>query len=330
MKTQAALAEAAPAVWAARFDEPADAQHALQSRQRTAERFAALLELALGRDPVLRKPVGLDSWAASSIAELLLLTRPGATESVKLAYREALKDADLFTVEATRRNLEVFRHLGLFEPNTSAALAEIATLTPAAEAAPPDHVVLFTGHMVDREGRKQPRFPRTAQAEDIARKLIEDALTKEDAQTPVALGIAGGACGADILFHEACEARRTAGKLMLALPPDAFQVASVQHGDADWVPRYVRLCERLPPVVLQDTETLPSWLAEKKDYDIWQRNNLWMMFTALTCHARNVTLMALYNPDLDPDGPGGTRHLLQEARKRSFKIVELDARALLA
>jgi hypothetical protein len=80
---------------------------------------------------------------------------------------------------------------------------------------------------------------------------------------------------------------------------------------------------------MQDTKALPDWLADKRDYDIWQRNNLWMMFTALTFHAPNVTLMALYNPDLDPDGPGGTRHLLEEARTRAFKIVELDARDLL-
>jgi hypothetical protein len=52
------------------------------------------------------------------------------------------------------------------------------------------------------------------------------------------------------------------------------------------------------------------------------------MFTALTFHAPNLTLMALYNPDMDPDGPGGTRHLLDEARRRDFKIVELDAREL--
>jgi hypothetical protein len=116
---------------------------------------------------------------------------------------------------------------------------------------------------------------------------------------------------------------------MLALPPDRFQVASVQHGNANWVDRYRRLCERLTPTVLQESETMPNWLAEQKGYDIWQRNNLWMMFTALTCHARHLTLIALYNPDLDPDGPGGTRHLLEEARTRNFKIVELDARKLL-
>jgi hypothetical protein len=250
---------------------------------------------------------------------------------VRQAYRRALANADYFSVEATRRNLEVFQYLKLFEPNTSAALEEISTLTPPAEAAPPERVVLFTGHMVDAATRPKDkaRFPRTANAERIARQLITEALERESVNGKVSLAIAGGACGSDILFHEACEAAGIASELMLALPQDQFLTTSVQHGNADWVERYRRLCERLPVKVMQESKALPDWLADKRDYDIWQRNNLWMMFTALTFHAPNLTLMALYNPDMDPDGPGGTRHLLDEARRRDFKIVELDARELL-
>jgi hypothetical protein len=53
------------------------------------------------------------------------------------------------------------------------------------------------------------------------------------------------------------------------------------------------------------------------------------MFNALATGARDLTLLALYNPDLDPDGPGGTAHLAREAGARGFKTVALDARALL-
>ena len=42
-----------------------------------------------------------------------------------------------------------------------------------------------------------------------------------------------------------------------------------------------------------------------------------------------MTLIALYNPEREPDGPGGTGHLVEEARKWGFKSVELDARELL-
>jgi hypothetical protein len=76
---------------------------------------------------------------------------------------------------------------------------------------------------------------------------------------------------------------------------------------------------------------LPRWLADKKDYDIWERNNLWMMFNALATDARHLTLIALYNRERDPDGPGGTAHLVNVAAnyKWGYKTVELDARKLL-
>jgi hypothetical protein len=331
LKCQLELAAALPDVWEAQHDDEQAASNDLQGRKKAVERISSMLELALGRDTVVEKPADYnEEWALSSQAELILLTQPNRTERVKQAYRRALAKADYFSVEATRRNLEVFQYLKLFEPNTSAALEEISTLTPPAEAAPPERLVLFTGHMVDAatRPRDKARFPRTANAERIARQLITEALERESVNGKVSLAIAGGACGSDILFHEACETAGIASELMLALPQDQFLTTSVQHGNADWVERYRRLCERLPVKVMQESKALPDWLADKRDYDIWQRNNLWMMFTALTFHAPNLTLMALYNPDMDPDGPGGTRHLLDEARRRDFKIVELDAREL--
>jgi hypothetical protein len=106
-------------------------------------------------------------------------------------------------------------------------------------------------------------------------------------------------------------------------------VESVQHGGPDWVDRYQKLCERLPIQVMQETKALPDWLADKRDYDVWQRNNQWMMFHGLASNAKRLTLMALYNPERDPDGPGGTAHLIGLARRWGFKSIELDARKLL-
>jgi hypothetical protein len=145
----------------------------------------------------------------------------------------------------------------------------------------------------------------------------------------VSCGIAGGACGSDILFHEVCGSLGIPSRLFLALPEDKFQVESVNRGGPSWVERYRKLCQRVPPRVLADSKELPRWLADKKGYDIWQRNNLWMMFNALAEDARRLTLVALYNRERDADGPGGTAHLVDVASKWGFKAVELDARALL-
>ena len=68
----------------------------------------------------------------------------------------------------------------------------------------------------------------------------------------------------------------------------------------------------------------------KPEYGVWVRNNLWMMCSAMSTGADDLSLLALYNRERDPSGPGGTAHLLDESRKKGFKAVELDARVMLA
>jgi hypothetical protein len=175
------------------------------------------------------------------------------------------------------------------------------------------------------------RFPATPAAERAARELVEVALRQEmRLKGGVSLGLAGAACGSDILFHEVCLALRIPTRVLLALPADQFQVASVNRGGPEWVERYRRVLERSTPRILADSQELPRWLTGKPGYDIWQRNNLWLIFNALAENARAMTLMALYNAERDSDGPGGTTHMIAEATARGFKPVHLDGRRLLA
>ena len=335
LQAQVALAEGLPDDWAQIFDSDAQAATVLASRKLLCSRTSATLALALKMDDTMRAldDGPDDPWASGSRADMLLLTTTNRAPRVAQAYREALIDADWFALDAVRRNLAVYSDLALFEPNVSAALKVvddlIAPLQPPQAA--PDRVLLFTGHMVDAPDREKSRmrFPPTADAEAKARALIEAAVKAEIAQGGTVCGIAGGACGSDILFHEVCSALGVETRLFLALPRAKFQVASVQRAGPHWVERYEKLCDRVPPRVLQETDALPNWLVDKPDYDVWQRNNQWMMFNAIATGARRLTLIALYNPTLDPDGPGGTSHLITLARRWGFKSVELDARALL-
>jgi len=192
--------------------------------------------------------------------------------------------------------------------------------------------VLFTGHRVDAPGRPQDkaRFPATAEAEARARALIRQAVERElEGHQGSFLGIAGGACGGDILFHEACAELGAKTVVHLALPQDRFEVASVQDGGPAWVDRYRTLLQHAPSRVLQPAEELPRWLVDRPGYNVWERSNLWMMFSALATGTRDLTLIALFNRDREADGPGGTRHLVAEAARRGFKPVVLDARELL-
>ena len=53
------------------------------------------------------------------------------------------------------------------------------------------------------------------------------------------------------------------------------------------------------------------------------------MFSAVATGSRNLSLIGLHNAELEPDGSGGARHLVEEARRWGFKSIELDARKLL-
>lgn len=336
LKVQIALASQSAEAWQEAFDDDAKADAALKSRAVLASRLASSLCLTLEMDDVMGRREGgaVDTWAASSRADLLLLTAGERPQRAVSEYRRALTGADRFTLEATRRNLGIFKELGLFEPGVSAVLQIVDDAIAAAEKSrtAPTRVILFTGHMVDAPGRakEKSRFPPTPQAEARARAMIENAVRMElPGHENSTLGIAGGACGSDILFHEVCDQLGVESNLYLALPEEKFQVTSVQRGGAQWVERYRNLTARSVPQVLQQNEALPRWLSDKPGYDLWQRNNLWMMFTALATGARHLTLIALYNPEREPDGPGGTGHLVEEARKWGFKSVELDARELL-
>ena len=143
----------------------------------------------------------------------------------------------------------------------------------------------------------------------------------------LAFGIAGGASGGDILFHEVCAELGIPTRLYLALPEHQFIEASVAPARGDWVGRFDRLAEKLPVRVLATSEDLAGWLAEKRDYNIWQRNNLWMLHNALAEGNENVTLIALWNGQKG-DGPGGTSDLVERAKDRRARTVILDTQRL--
>ncbi len=331
LKIQLDLAKASPEIWAENFDDEDKASQNLKECELRGARIASTLQLALGLDDaVARHEEKSDIWQEISRADLLFLTIDKPLQ-VGNAYRKALAKANAFEVGAAGANVLLFRDLGLLPKNVEAALNEMPQAS-SEKPRPPARVILFTGHMLDAPGRPadKARFPHTPEAEEAARRLIEVAVQDEmKAEGGVSFGIAGGACGSDILFHEVCESLGIATRLFLALPQEKFQVESVNRGGPSWVERYRLLCERVPPRVLAQSQELPRWLADKTDYDIWQRNNFWMMFNALAEGARGLTLIALYNPERDPDGPGGTAHLVGVASRWGFKPVELDARKLL-
>ena len=342
------LATAMTEVWTEAFETDEDAAAELKRSKARFERFAFAVEMSISAREIFLKgqqPPDADNlmWVAISRADHAFLTgvKPAAVAN---KYAEALANAPEFARTATRAQLEIFRRLGIRTAFVDAALAVIDGLvaldTPKSAPAgalkpkPPGRVLLFTGHMIDAIGRPIARFPRTPAAEAQARQMIRQSIEEEIAQEaerareagPI-IGLAGGACGGDILFHELCREMTIETRLMLALPKDKFSATSVFHGGANWVERYNQLVERVPPRVLSEGEDLPLWLRPKTKYGIWSRNNLWMLFNALALDATNLTLIALWDGG-PADGPGGTKDLVQLVRTHGCKVVIVPAEKL--
>ena len=336
------LGERRPAAWAAKHDSDEEAELALRRLSREREQLAAAVELSRQSAQRLSEFTGkADRWLDISTADLACLT--GATaRRVEDRYRTALTGAQPFHFDAARQQLELYRSLDILTEAATGALAVIDELQPpppegAATSGPgaPVRVLLFTGHRVDAEDRvaqgKPPRFPAAAEPE--ARRMIAEAVRRELAAAGgEVVGIAGGASGGDILFHEVCAELGIKTQLYIIGSRDAFVRASVQDGGATWVERFDRLWGRLPSRVLGNSQgslDLPRWLRPARDYSVWERNNRWMLNNALVYGASRVTLLALWNGEAG-DGPGGTKDMVETARERGAKYVPLDARPLAA
>jgi len=103
--------------------------------------------------------------------------------------------------------------------------------------------LLFTGHMIDKPDRADPRFPpnREGRARDrissAIASFISDCAAQE--QDPKIIGFASAARGGDILFHE--EARRQSLRTVIVLPfiPEQFVKSSVEISlDDQWTSRF--------------------------------------------------------------------------------------------
>jgi len=325
LKVQIELASALPEVWAESFDDGKEAERELEKRQEQFRKMAAAVEVSVGAGQTrLARERKTDVWVDISKADLCCLTSD-KPKKVASAYRKALAGAPAFAADAARAQLDLYQLLGVLPNNVAVALKEFPVPQPPRPKQ--ERILLFTGHMIDKPGRPEPRFP--ADKEKVARQAIREAIGEECAIAPVAYGIAGGASGGDILFHEICAELGILTRLYLALPREKYIVASVQSGGPKWVERFNQLLGKHPETrVLSETEDLPSWLVEKEDdYNIWQRNSLWLLHNALAEQEQAVTLIALWNGK-SGDGPGGTAHLVDQAGKRGSKVVILDTNKL--
>ena len=105
-----------------------------------------------------------------------------------------------------------------------------------------------------------------------------------------AIAIAGGASGGDLLFLEVCEELGIERRMYLVIPRDEYVKASVAPSGPNWVKRFNHQQETAACRTYQQSEALPVWLQDRKDYGVWQRSNAWMLHNALVLGGTNTTL----------------------------------------
>ncbi len=312
------LAAQAPDTWQWMWDTQREAENALQNHKDRQAELAILVRSAIkAEEKRLNTEDSKDIWLEISKADYALLTLSNP-HRVQNLYHEIVEESSDFNFESSYRQLKLYKSLNVLTDNTNAALAAFGDFHSSKKNN--SRILLFTGHMIDKPDRPQPRFP--PEKEEEIRGKIKEALQKEktDNDNKKLLGIAGGACGGDILFHEVCRELGIKTELYLALPPDAFITESVAFAGANWIERFYKLYNSLPHHVLSPTNEMPNWLKKRPGYSIWERANLWMLNSSLTCGGANMSLIAVWNGQ-GGDGPGGAQHMVNEAKTRGSEVT---------
>lgn len=184
------------------------------------------------------------------------------------------------------------------------------------ERSEPDHIVMFSGHMIDNpadrgEGKpKPPRFPPSKIEAAAAR--IRSALDEVGAGAGD-LGLCGGASGGDLLFAESCLDRGMRLELHLARAENEFLAESVTFADPDrrWEKSFMQAKENPVSTVLVMSEELGP---TPEGVSVHDRCNRWILYTALSHGPRKTSFVTLWD-GAPGDGPSGTENMVQLVRK---------------
>lgn len=179
------------------------------------------------------------------------------------------------------------------------------------------NVIVCSGHMIDAAGRSEARFP-PAKEGAVGRKIAEQ-LARWNVGTKDT-GICGGACGADILFAEACLERGAPVILLIALPEDKFLGRSVTFADADWEKRYRALRGRCETRFQHEALGPPA-----NGENVFERNNLWCLELARSlAPPERIHALLVWDEKPAGDGPGGTSDFAARVEQGGGRVAIIN------
>lgn len=186
---------------------------------------------------------------------------------------------------------------------------------------PFDLALLFTGHMIDLPGRSGARFPQ--EAEPAAWIAIRSQIERARGRTTGRIiGIASGARGGDLMFHEACRLFGVERRMVLPFPPDIFVASSVAGiPNGGWEAKFWDNWNSLDAghrEVVNDAKAPGS-------YDKCNRR----MVALAEQLAGAYEAVALWDGK-DGDGPGGTAEHVELLKSLGAKMDIIDPMSLMS
>ena len=380
---QTELAHVHEKVWAGIQPRPDDAKRALYQREARIGQLIAALELAVESDrDRLRQQGGVDPWfdLLAAAVECIISSQP---ERVAQLYEEAKHFAPDNAEESMRRALQVYGDLGIqgcdtpeksqvgsIGANVKAAL-RVLKEGKAARVGPKhrQRILMFVGLRLDdtlaiaeatgashddgpadavaRPGRRG--FPHgsvpATHAAILAAIDAEMALKGEnDDRSEIVFGLAAGANGGDLLFHEACRERGIPTRMCLALPRAQYVGQYVASAGSEWVERFSTIYRHVrsladqraanvpsfgePVSCFTDANDMPRWLHGKPFYNVGRRNSLWMLQHAISAanelgEDTEITLLALWNEESSEGGFGGIGNIVRMASLYGVKVRKI-------
>ena len=249
-------------------------------------------------------------WLVSTLAEAALLLQDWPQAEDWYSQAVELGRGDWGSLQSTRHNARLL--MQCVAPEENAERIEKRFRFPS--------VVVFAGHMIDRDDRTVPRFP--ARLEPIVKNAIRQCLAKVNA----GFGYASGACGSDILFHEVMLERK--GEIYVILPyeKERFIKDSVEIApDGDWV-------DRLDRVIAQAIETQEVSRQRQMGSDVSYEFANMMLHGLASVRAQQLETRLVPVAVWDGKsgtGIGGTSGTVERWRRLGLNIEIIDLREIL-
>lgn len=180
-------------------------------------------------------------------------------------------------------------------------------------------VIVFAGHMIDRSGRPQPRFPpeRESDVAERIRRQIDD--------LNVGFGVCTAACGSDLLFIEGMVESGRDVKVVLPWKEEDFIRSSVNFGpNRDWTDRFHAALRKAASVTFLSQQTEPR--DSQLGYEYLNRCIQGLALMRANELGAKLVPLAVYDGK-GGDGPGGTSSFVGFWKKHGYKpaIIPLQS-----